>query len=374
LYGYKVRVESTCGIVFAQEAFLGYSPTKTVAMVQTDKGIYKPGDRVRFRVIYTDRQGLAENVVKSTVYITDGKGNRIKEWKFNGNLQGVFSENFLLSKEPVLGFWNIYVNVDDETVKVVNFKVEEYVLPKFEVKVSPSGISSFKKGKFVVIVDAKYTYGKPVKGSATVQISHPRAYKLVQLLQAQESSVARIRPRPIVNTNYIRKVVPINGRAIVEFDIKKDFLIDEVVEYVETISVEATVTEELTGIALVGNNNIPIYPYDYVITVTKQDTSFKPGLPFHFEVQISKPDGKPYVPRRTKLEMTTFYGFDDERGTNSKFIVDKSGKVRISNTAPLSAVLMDFKFRFKGATASLYLTPEKSESGSYIRARTAISK
>lgn len=40
----------------------------------------------------------------------------------------------------------------------------EYILPKFEVNVNVPAHVTFKDSKVVIGVNAKYTYGKPVKG------------------------------------------------------------------------------------------------------------------------------------------------------------------------------------------------------------------
>jgi len=52
----------------------------------------------------------------------------------------------------------------------------------------------------------RYTYGKPVKGEATVSV-YPEYYS--DLIQ------------PIYQ-NPLRKVVPINGKTVVQFDVVKD--------------------------------------------------------------------------------------------------------------------------------------------------------
>jgi CD109 antigen len=81
-------------------------------------------------------------------------------------------------------------------------------------------ISLFRIGKLILLYDAlrgslpmdmnslfaRYTYGKAVRGEATVTI-YPTYYS--GLLQ------------PIFQ-NPVRKVIPIDGKANVEFDITKD--------------------------------------------------------------------------------------------------------------------------------------------------------
>lgn len=69
---------------------------------------------------------------------------------FNGELE--------LSKSPVLGDWTIVALVENEQVEK-KFLVAEYVLPKFEVTISTPEHVTFKEGKIVATVNARYLQG-----------------------------------------------------------------------------------------------------------------------------------------------------------------------------------------------------------------------
>jgi Macroglobulin domain MG3 len=47
-----------------------------------------------------------------------------------------------------------------------------YVLPKFEVKVTAPKYIELKEGKLVATINAKYTYGKSIKGIAHQNSPH----------------------------------------------------------------------------------------------------------------------------------------------------------------------------------------------------------
>src|SRR4030042_2400416 len=72
-----------------------------------------------------------------------------------------------LSTEPNLGVWKINV-ITDKAKNLLDVRVEEYVLPKYEVKVDlPKEwflVSEPIKGK----IGAEYTFGKPVKGEVKI--------------------------------------------------------------------------------------------------------------------------------------------------------------------------------------------------------------
>ena len=49
-------------------------------------------------------------------------------------VRGVYSSGLTLSDQPVLGDWNITVNLLEQTYSK-SFTVAEYILPKFEVSI-----------------------------------------------------------------------------------------------------------------------------------------------------------------------------------------------------------------------------------------------
>lgn len=85
----------------------------------------------------------------------DGKGNRIKQWNRPTLTSGVFNGELELSKSPVLGDWTIVALVENEQVEK-KFLVAEYVLPKFEVTITTPEHVTFKEGKIVATVHARY--------------------------------------------------------------------------------------------------------------------------------------------------------------------------------------------------------------------------
>jgi uncharacterized protein YfaS (alpha-2-macroglobulin family) len=56
--------------------------------------------------------------------------------------------------------------------EVYEFEVEEYVLPKFEVKIlAENFIVEKEDSDFALKVDALYTFGKPVRGELTISVA-----------------------------------------------------------------------------------------------------------------------------------------------------------------------------------------------------------
>lgn len=78
----------------------------------------------------------------------------MKQWNRALTTRGVFSGELELSKNPVLGDWNITVNVLDQVFHK-NFQVAEYVLPKFEVTIDVPKHATFKDSIVVATIRAK---------------------------------------------------------------------------------------------------------------------------------------------------------------------------------------------------------------------------
>jgi CD109 antigen len=111
--------------------------------------------------------------------------------------------------------------------------VAEYVLPKFQVTSSLPVYNTYTSGKMIFGVEAKYTYGKPVKGTVTVKIENQQYWWYYQI----EAN----RPE-----RYKIKTFPIDGKTTIELDLKKDLDITNGY-YTQSKSFEITVLEELTG-------------------------------------------------------------------------------------------------------------------------------
>lgn len=68
--------------------------------------------------------------------------------------KGVYSGEILLSQEPVLGNWNITVDVLGQTT-TASVLVAEYILPKFEVEVNLPKYAVFDDEEIVATVTAR---------------------------------------------------------------------------------------------------------------------------------------------------------------------------------------------------------------------------
>ena len=106
----------------------------------------------------------SENV---TLDVLDAKGIKIFRNEATTDEYGMATVDLPISQEPDLGTWKITATTPKSKTEL-DVKVEEYVLPKYEVKVDlPKDwflVSEPIKGK----VTATYSFGKPVKGSLSI--------------------------------------------------------------------------------------------------------------------------------------------------------------------------------------------------------------
>lgn len=83
--------------------------------------------------------------------------------------------------------------------------------------------------------------------------------------------------QPIYQTP-IRKVVKIDGSALVEFDIEKDLRLND--EYERVVIVDVTIEEAHTGRRQNNSAHVHIHKYRYKMDLIKTADYFKPGLSY----------------------------------------------------------------------------------------------
>lgn len=141
---------------FKNTTQLTYNKFNNHVRIQTDKGLYKPGDDINFRVIFMDKDlKPAEPEKNAVIWFEDGKRNRIKEIRDFKVVKGVYTGKFRISEFPVMGGWRLGVQNGGRYDRTVYFEVDKYVLPKYVVKVEATEAVSSKDGDMQVIVRAK---------------------------------------------------------------------------------------------------------------------------------------------------------------------------------------------------------------------------
>ncbi|CAG9566895.1 unnamed protein product [Danaus chrysippus] len=268
---YKLVARATSGPLFASSAPLIYEARSFCVFVQTDKGVYQPGDTINFRVIALDKYLLPLSGTVD-VSVLDTKGSPVRQWASVNLDKGLFSNELLLADEPALGQWTIQVEVKGQKYSK-HVMVADYVLPKFQMNMKVPKEVLFSEGRFNINVTARHFNGLPVKGELTIS-----AYAVFfsGLLQPVFSSPAR-------------KVIEFNGQADVLYDLKTDLDLAE--DAARPLVVEAVIEEKNTLIRQNVSTRILLLRRPYRLQVTAPER-FKPKLPYIIQIQLVNSTGE----------------------------------------------------------------------------------
>nr|AJE25828.1 alpha-2-macroglobulin [Macrobrachium rosenbergii] len=261
------------GAAVSYEKNLLFATKASKTFIQTDKFLYKPSQEVQFRVLTLEGPFLKVSTKKyPLIWVETPSGSRIVQWNNVENLSGLLHLSFKLSDEPEEGKYKISVQPQDgaSTVSQI-FKIEEYVLPRFEVKINNPKYILGTDTEFVFNVCAKYTYGQPVKGNLTLRVI---------MGEWGSSKVEHVTEKKISGCEDIRissEDVKLNGP-----------------EYsVYSLSATAVVIEDGTGEEFVDNSKIEIQRTALKFKSVGKEIFIKPNLPFTGKVKAEWPDGSP---------------------------------------------------------------------------------
>ena len=147
-----------------------FSSRRGHIFVQTDQPIYNPGQRVRYRVFALD-QKMRPSTDFLTITVENSHGLRVlKKEIFTST--SIFQDAFTIPDISEPGTWKISARFSDglESNRSTHFEVKKYVLPNFEVKITPWKpyilMVPSNSDEIQLDIQARYIYGKPVQGVA----------------------------------------------------------------------------------------------------------------------------------------------------------------------------------------------------------------
>uniref|UniRef100_A0A3P9L213 C3 and PZP like alpha-2-macroglobulin domain containing 8 n=1 Tax=Oryzias latipes TaxID=8090 RepID=A0A3P9L213_ORYLA len=277
------------GYIFHNFTTVTVESKGTAVFIQTDKPIYKPKHKVLINV-YTVTPDLRPGNEKIEAYVLDPRGSRMIQWK---NLKpvccGLVNMSFPLSDQPVFGEWLVFVEVHGHTYNK-SFQVQKYVMPKFELVVDPPRYIRDLNLCELASVTAKYTFGKPVTGKLTVNMT-------VNGVGYYRHEMGH----PII------KAMEIRGSANFSLCVKEMMPVDVADHFRGTVSIWATVTSVDGSRQTTFDDSTPVHKQLIDIKYSKETRKqFKPGLPYKGKVDVTYPDGSPAdgVKVRIKAELS----------------------------------------------------------------------
>ncbi|XP_065379790.1 pregnancy zone protein isoform X3 [Macaca fascicularis] len=251
--------------------------TQSLVFVQTDKPVYKPEQTVRFRVVSVDENFRPRNELIPLIYLENPRRNRIAQWQSLKLEGGLNQLSFPLSSEPIQGSYKVVVQTESGGRIEHPFTVEEFVLPKFEVKVQVPKIISIVDEKVNITVCGKYTYGKPVPGLATVSLCR----KFFHVPNCDKHEVCEEFSQQL------------NSNGCVTQQVHTKMLQIKNMGFEMKLRVEARIREEGTDLVVTANGISEITNIASKLIFVKVDSHFRQGIPFFGQVLLVDGKGVP---------------------------------------------------------------------------------
>ncbi|XP_059552320.1 C3 and PZP-like alpha-2-macroglobulin domain-containing protein 8 [Myotis daubentonii] len=264
------------GTLFHNQTSVTVDARGASVFIQTDKPVYRPQHRVLISV-FTVTPDLRPISEKLEAYILDPRGSRMMEWRHVEPVCcGITNLTFPLSDQPVLGEWFIFVEMQGHVYNK-SFEVQKYALPKFELLIDPPRYIRDVDACETGTVQARYTFGKPVSGTLTINMTvNGVGY------YSQEMGCPVLRTMKIHGSQDFHICV----RDMIPTDIPEHFR--------GTVSIWAAVTTTDGSQQVAFDDSTPVQKQLVDIRYSKATRKqFKPGLSYVGMVELTYPDGSP---------------------------------------------------------------------------------
>uniref|UniRef100_A0A8C6CSB2 Complement C3 n=1 Tax=Moschus moschiferus TaxID=68415 RepID=A0A8C6CSB2_MOSMO len=263
----------------SMEKLVLVAPHAGYIFIQTDKTIYTPEQSVQYRV-YTMNHRMDPMPRTFTLDIKNPEGIAVISKDLLPD-NGVFADSFTLPERISIGTWTIeasYQTAPKQKFKT-GFEVREYVLPSFEVQLTPNKTFFYLRDEILgVNIQARYIFNKPVDGHALAIFGVKQDSRRIPI----QSSLQRV------------EISEGHGHISLQKDTlmaafqgpEEDFIGASIFVNVTVFSSGGEMVQaEISGVKIVRS------PYNIKFIRTPQ--YFKPGMPFRFRVFVSNPDGSP---------------------------------------------------------------------------------
>ena len=337
----KVSGEGADGGSFQDLARVQVHAPPVVLFLETDKPIYKPGQEIRIRALRlnSDLRPMAGPV---TVEVQDAKGIKVYRQMVEADEFGMASASLPLSTEPNLGVWKLTALSGDQSAEL-DVRVEEYVLPKYEIAVDMPRDWILADDRVTGTVAAEYSFGKPVRGEVEVT-----AYRYVGEWEEYASFTGDIDretsfdlPAPL----YVAGTPAAGGQG--------------------NLQLNFTVREQGTGYLEQTSRLLTVADSPVNLQLTPAGSWFSPGLPFSILLVAETPGNEP-VDAGARIYVD-YFGENLEHMTGE--IVDteaSGGKALLELDPPAEAVAMTVFAESGQGYEELALQANYSPSGNFI--------
>ena len=326
----------------------GFSDTATLRVesgaslfLETDKPIYKPGQRVMIRVLTVGPE-LRPLTGDVTIEVQDAKGSKVFKQAVTTGEYGMTTLDMPLSSEPNLGVWKITARSGESNAEL-DVRVEEYVLPKYEVTVDLPREWVLADEKITGRIDAEYTFGRPVRGEVEITASrYVGVWEEFATLTRQIDGSESFELPPV---HYVAGVPAGRGMGNVNLDVT---VREKSTGYEETTSRLITVAQAPVNLHLISENSV-----------------FKPSLPLSLLIVTETPDNKP-VDERVTVSLRYVDEDLEETLVREQRVNTQNGAAVLTVNPPENAVGLRVEATAGDAWSSLEMRASYSPSGSFI--------
>ena len=309
--------------------------------VETDKPIYKPGQTVHIRLMALDAL-LKPWPSDAVIEVQDAKGIKVFKKEVATDEYGMVTVDLPLSTEPNLGVWKLTALAGDRKTQL-DVRVEEYVLPKYEVTVDTEKDWVLTNERIEGVVSGEYSFGKPVVGEFEIV-----AWRYVGQWEEYVRSSGQLEGDSAFSlppVEYVAGVPAAGGQGNVRLDV--------------------TIRERGTGYEEKTSKLFTVAAAPLTLKVIPESRVFKPGLGMAYLVVAQTPDGSPVD---TEVGVTISYvdnEFEISREEGLR-VTTSQGKAMVRTVPPPGAVALTLSAEADGAYTSLVLQSGHSPSGNFI--------
>ncbi|XP_075144191.1 alpha-2-macroglobulin-like protein 1 [Leptodactylus fuscus] len=247
-------------------------PMRSKMFVQTDRAMYQPGETLIMRAVDYTEDLMAKNEMFSWVNFTDNQGNIIKRWQNIQTKGGILELSYNLSLESRVGDYTVTASKNGSMAHVT-VTIDKLVLPKFETTINAPEEVTIHQSNFPMKICSKYTYNKPVRGNITGKMCREALFSPDHLCK------------------------PIDGQTdaygCYTTEVDTDFFKLKYDDYSKYIDVEATLTEDGTGVERKDTKHITVTSVIAKVVFKDPRDVYRPGLQYRGWMTVTGPDGRP---------------------------------------------------------------------------------
>uniref|UniRef100_A0A3P8R0D2 Complement component c3a, duplicate 5 n=1 Tax=Astatotilapia calliptera TaxID=8154 RepID=A0A3P8R0D2_ASTCA len=256
--------------------------------IQTDKTLYTPNSKVHFRMFAltpqmepVERDEAAQSDASIAIEFVTPEGIVLPLDPVSLK-SGIHSGDFQLGEIVSTGLWKVVAKFQSNPQQIYSaeFEVKEYVLPSFEVKLTPlTQFFHVNSRDFTVRIKATYLFGQEVDGTAYV------VFGVIKKDQSKQSFPDSLQRVPIENGE---GEVTLRREDITKVERDINSLVGGAIFVSVSVLTESgseMVEAELRGIQIVTS--------PYTIHFKRTPKYFKPGMSFDVAIEVLNPDETP---------------------------------------------------------------------------------